>query len=85
MKIAVLIAVAFAFAMAAPSFAAMMDYEQAKMKVEESLKMHPLPEADAMKVKESVMKADEMFKAGKKEEASKALEETIEMYKIDVE
>jgi len=54
------------------------------MKVEESLKMHPSPEADAMKAKEAIMKADEMHKAGKTEEASKALEETIMMYKIDM-
>ena len=85
MKSAVFIAAALAFAMSTPSVAAMMDYEQAKIKVEESMKMHPLPEADAMKVKEEVMKSDEMFKAGKKEEASKALEETIKMYKIDVQ
>jgi opacity protein-like surface antigen len=80
----ILIAAVVAVALAAPSYAAMMDYEQAKMKVEESLKMHPLPEADAMKANEAIMKADEMYKAGKKEEASKALEETIMMYKIDV-
>ncbi len=80
----IIIAAAVALAIATPSHAAMMDYDQTKMKVEESMKMHPLPEADAMKVNEAIMKTDEMYKAGKKEEASKALEETIMMYKINV-
>lgn len=45
--------------------------------------MHPLPEADAMKAEEAIMKADEMQEAGNTEEASKALEEIIMTYKID--
>jgi hypothetical protein len=80
----IIIAAAIAFAIATPAYAAMMDFEQTKMKAEEAMKMHPLPEADAMKANEGIMKADEMYKAGKKDEAAKALEETIMMYKIDV-
>lgn len=79
------IAAAIAFAFATPSYAEMMDFEKTKMKIEESMKMHPLAEADAMKAKEAVMKADEMYKAGKQEEATKALEETAKMYKIDLQ
>lgn len=79
------IAAAIAFAFVTPSFAEMMDYDKMKMKIEESLKMHPLEAEKDKMAHEAVMKADEMYKAGKQEEAAKALEETAKMYKIDLQ